>query len=102
MSPAVTALGVVWLCHVDITSDGFLVLLCRYVGAKLSHTGLPKFVYAAGDTYVRLLECHAVALYPQAGDANAAQDVPYAFPHDSICGHLVWVVSGELFLDHLG
>lgn len=33
---------------------------------------------AAGDDHVRLLERRSFALYPQAGDANTAQDVPYA------------------------
>ena len=82
--PVVTALGVVWLQHLDYASEGFFVFSCRYVGnfASLRRkvaSYLPKFLFAAGDGHVRLLERHAITLQPQTGDANAVQDVPYAF-----------------------
>lgn len=44
-------------------------LSLRY-GAELPHTGLIKFMHAAGDGHVQLLERHAVALQPQAGDTK--------------------------------
>ena len=50
-------------------------------------------MHAAGDGHVRLLERRAIALYPQAGEANAAQDVSYAFLYDGIFGHFIWMVS---------
>ena len=43
---------------------GMSTLSLRY-GAKLPHTGLPKFMHAAGDDNVRLRDRHVVALQPQ-------------------------------------
>ena len=58
-------------------------------GSKSSHTGLSKFLHAARDGHVCLLEHHAVTLQPQAGDANDAQDVSYAFPYGGVFDHFI-------------
>ena len=84
LPPVVASLQVVWLVLAGTASDGFLVVLCRYVGALASlwhgavSCQLPKFMHAASYGHVLLLERHSVALHPQTSDANAAQDMPYA------------------------
>ena len=67
----------------------------------LSHSDFSTFLNATGDGHVRWLERHSVALYPQKSDANAAQNVLLTFSHISLYSHLVWVVTGKLFLYHL-
>ena len=67
LSPAMTALAVVWLWHIDIASDGFLVLCVNSTALSLrtaqrSLMRFFEFMNATDDGHVHLLGHYSIAL----------------------------------------